>query len=43
MYGDINLNRVVIPGLTRNPVFFWIPAGVYPDENRGGNDMLCCD
>ena len=26
MYSDINLNRVVIPGLTRNPVFFWIPA-----------------
>jgi len=51
MYGDINLNRVVIPGLTKpapylirgNPVFFWIPTGVDPDENRGGNDMLCCD
>jgi hypothetical protein len=30
---------IVIPGLTRNPVFpNWIPAGVYPDGNRGGND-----
>jgi len=30
---------IVIPGLTRNPVFLsWIPAGVYPDGNRGGND-----
>ena len=29
----------VIPGLTRNPVFsIWIPAGVYPDGNRGGNE-----
>jgi hypothetical protein len=26
MYSDININRVVIPGLTRNPVFFGIPA-----------------
>ncbi len=24
------ISRFVIPGLTRNPVFFWIPAGVYP-------------
>jgi hypothetical protein len=38
---------IVIPGLTEpapylirgNPVFAsWIPAGVYPDENRGWND-----
>jgi len=38
---------IVIPGLTKpapylirgNPVFLsWIPAGVYPEENRGGND-----
>jgi hypothetical protein len=21
-----------------NPVFSWIPAGVYPDANRGRND-----
>jgi hypothetical protein len=29
----------VIPDLIRNPVFsMWIPAGVYPDENWGGND-----
>jgi hypothetical protein len=25
----------VIPGLTRNPVFFWIPAGVYPVLDTG--------
>jgi len=24
-------------GIVRN---FWIPAGVYPDENRGRNDIL---
>ncbi len=35
---DIDLGRVVIPGLTREAVFFWIPAAVYPDENRGGID-----
>jgi hypothetical protein len=37
---DINLAQVVIPGLTKpapylirgNPVFFWIPAGVYPGQ-----------
>jgi len=23
---DISLKQFVIPGLTRNPVFFWIPA-----------------
>ena len=23
---DISLIQFVIPGLTRNPVFFWIPA-----------------
>jgi len=26
IHNDINLNRFVIPGLTRNPVFSWIPA-----------------
>jgi len=32
---------IVIPGLTRNPLFLsWIPAGVYPDENRGRNDTF---
>lgn len=35
---DIDLGQIVIPGLTRDTVFFLIPAGVYPDENRGGND-----
>jgi len=36
IHDDISLEQFVIPGLTRNPVFSWIPAGVYPDENRGG-------
>ena len=40
---NVSLFLFVIPGLTRNPVFSWIPAGVYPDEDRGGNDMFCCD
>jgi len=26
MHGDINLIAFVIPGLTLNPVFSWIPA-----------------
>ena len=26
IHNDISLTRFVIPGLTRNPVFFWIPA-----------------
>ena len=26
MHNNISLIRFVIPGLTRNPVFFWIPA-----------------
>jgi hypothetical protein len=26
MHYDISLMQLVIPGLTRNPVFFWIPA-----------------
>ena len=26
VYGNISLVHFVIPGLTRNPVFFWIPA-----------------
>ena len=25
-YDDISFMHFVIPGLTRNPVFFWIPA-----------------
>jgi len=30
---------IVIPGLIRNSVFLsWISAGVYPEENRGGDD-----
>jgi hypothetical protein len=35
MHDDISLARLVIPGLTRNPVFFWIPAGVYPVLDTG--------
>jgi len=38
IHDDISLKKFVIPGLTRNPVFSWIPAGVYPDGNRGRND-----
>jgi hypothetical protein len=31
----------VIPDLIRNPVFStWIPAGVYPVEERGRNDII---
>ncbi len=26
IHDDISLIQFVIPGLTRNPVFFWIPA-----------------
>jgi hypothetical protein len=26
IHDDISLPHFVIPGLTRNPVFFWIPA-----------------
>ena len=26
IHDDINFSRFVIPGLTRNPVFSWIPA-----------------
>ena len=26
MHGDINLMQLIIPGLTRNPMFFWTPA-----------------
>ena len=40
MRNDKNLFQSVIPDLTRNPVFPWIPAGVYPDEDRGRNDDL---
>ena len=34
-----------LPGVYRGPDYFlplekhWIPAGVYPDENRGRNDV----
>jgi len=35
LYDDVSLTRFVIPGLTRNPVFFWIPAGVYPVLDTG--------
>jgi len=35
--------QFVIPGLTRNPMFFWIPVGVYPGEERDRNDALCCE
>ncbi len=37
IHDDINFSRFVIPGLTRIPVFSWIPAGVYPvlvDQTR---------
>ena len=27
--------QFVIPGLTRNLAFFWIPAGVYPVLDTG--------
>jgi hypothetical protein len=27
--------QFVIPGLTRNPGFFWIPAAVYPAKDAG--------
>ena len=43
MHDDISCVQSVILGLTQNPVFSWIPAGVYPDENRGRNDALRCD
>ncbi len=39
-------NRTVFVSLVKtgvqiicNPMKTWIPAGVYPDENRGGNDV----
>ena len=43
IHDDISLIRFVIPGLTKpapylirgNPVFFWIPAGVYPVLDTG--------
>ena len=28
--------QVVMPGLNRDGVPYWIPAGVYPDEIGGG-------
>jgi hypothetical protein len=49
IHDDINFVQFVIPGLTEpapylirgNPVFYWIPTGVYPVEERGGNDTGC--
>jgi hypothetical protein len=46
IHDDTSFKQFVIPGLTEpapyliwgNPAFFWIPAGVYPDGNRGRND-----
>jgi hypothetical protein len=35
IHDDISLEQFVIPGLTRNPVFSWIPAGVYPVLDTG--------
>ena len=35
IHNDISLFLFVIPGLTRNPVFSWIPAGVYPVLDTG--------
>jgi hypothetical protein len=32
---QVNMSKVVIPGLTRNPVLSWIPAGVYPVLDTG--------
>ena len=31
IHDDISPVQIVIPGLTRNPVFSWIPAGVYTE------------
>jgi len=30
----------VIPGLTRNPVFFWIPAPGFRGDKFRGNDVV---
>ena len=35
IHNDINVSLFVIPGLTRNPLFPWIPAGVYPVLDTG--------
>jgi hypothetical protein len=35
IHDDMSLVEFVIPGLTRNPVFSWIPAGVYPVLDSG--------
>ncbi len=51
IYDDINVSLFVIPGLTKpapylirgNPVFLWIPAGVYSVLDTERNDALCCD
>jgi hypothetical protein len=47
IHDDISLIRFVIPGSTEpapysirgNPVFFWIPAGVYPVPRYGAGMM----
>jgi hypothetical protein len=35
IHDDIGLEQFVIPGLTRNPVFSWVPPGVYPVLDTG--------
>ena len=35
IHDNISLMQFVIPGLTRNPVTFWTPAGVYPVLDTG--------
>jgi len=35
IHDDTSFKQFVIPDLTRNPVFFWIPAGVYPVLDTG--------
>ena len=39
-HNDISLSVFVIPGLTRNPVFFWVLAGLLP-HTRHGVGMAC--
>jgi hypothetical protein len=35
IHDEIRSVRFVIPGMTRNPVFSWIPPGVYPVLDTG--------
>jgi hypothetical protein len=37
---DISLSLFVIPGLTRNPVFSWIPAFAGMTDHEATNDAL---